>query len=148
MFRTSVVKQLTEDGLIPPSRVSPSRSHSPISDLGKSRSPGRGRLSNQPSVDDLEDTACKLQPKVEGRILQMTTEVNMVKAESCIIYLSTISGSKEIKVGEGDGHLQVDHHRGGGDVQSRFPGGKCFLYFHLIGRWFMPTFLFHIFTLL
>eukprot|EP00090_Calanus_glacialis_P005153 TRINITY_DN13964_c1_g1_i1.p1 TRINITY_DN13964_c1_g1~~TRINITY_DN13964_c1_g1_i1.p1 ORF type:complete len:276 (-),score=77.76 TRINITY_DN13964_c1_g1_i1:185-946(-) len=73
--KTSVVKQLTEDGLIPPSRVSPSRSHSPISDLGKSRSPGRGRISNQPSVDDLEDSACKLKPKVEGRILQLTPEV-------------------------------------------------------------------------
>jgi len=73
--KTSVVKQLTEDGLIPPSRVSPSRSHSPISDLGKSRSPGRGRLSNQPSVVDLEDSACRLEPKVEGRVLQLTPEV-------------------------------------------------------------------------
>ena len=35
----------------------------------------RGRLSNQPSVDDPEDSACKLQPKVEGRIMQLTTEV-------------------------------------------------------------------------
>ena len=73
--RTSVVKQLTEDGLIPPSRISPSRSHSPISDLGKSRSPGRGRLCNQPSVDELEDSSCKLMPKVEGRIVQLTPEV-------------------------------------------------------------------------
>jgi len=73
--KTSVVKQLTEDGLIPPSRVSPSRSLSPISDMGKSRSPVRGRLCNQPSVDDLEHSACKLQPKVEGRIVKLTTEV-------------------------------------------------------------------------
>jgi len=73
--KTSVVKQLTEDGLIPPSRISPSRSHSPISDLGKSRSPGRGRLCNQPSVDELEDSSCKLMPKVEGRIVQLTPEI-------------------------------------------------------------------------
>ena len=34
--KTSVVKALTEEGLIPPNRgVSPSRSHSPGSDLGK-----------------------------------------------------------------------------------------------------------------
>ena len=75
MFRTSVVKQLTEDGLIPCPRVSPSRSHSPISDLGKARSPVRGRLCNQPSVDQLEDTTCRLEPRVEGRILQLTPEV-------------------------------------------------------------------------
>jgi len=73
--KTSVVKQLTEDGLIPCPRVSPSRSHSPISDLGKARSPVRGRLCNQPSVDQLEDTTCRLEPRVEGRILQLTPEV-------------------------------------------------------------------------
>lgn len=69
------MKQLTEDGLIPVSRISPSRSHSPISEMGKSRSPGRGRVPKQPSVDDLEDFTCKLCPVVEGRIVEMTPEV-------------------------------------------------------------------------
>merc|ERR1719348_722901 len=73
--KTSVVKQLTEDGLIPVSRISPSRSHSPISEMGKSRSPARGRVSHQPSVDDLENSACKLNPSVEGRILEITPEI-------------------------------------------------------------------------
>ena len=41
--RTSVVKQLTEDGMLPAPRLSPSRSHSPISEMGKARSPARGR---------------------------------------------------------------------------------------------------------
>ena len=69
-----MVKQLTEEGLFPVSRISPSRSHSPISELGKSRSPVRGRVAN-PSVDDLEDSSCNLNPKVEGRVLEMTPEV-------------------------------------------------------------------------
>ena len=69
------MKQLTEDGLIPVSRVSPSRSHSPISEMGKSKSPSRGRQAKQPSVDDLENSAAKLNPSVEGRILEMTPEV-------------------------------------------------------------------------
>ena len=69
------MKQLTEDGLIPPSRISPSRSHSPISEMGKSRSPARGRVSGQPSVDELEEGTCKLNPKVEQRIIEMTQEV-------------------------------------------------------------------------
>ena len=43
MSRTSVVKQLTEDGMLPAPRLSPSRSHSPISEMGKARSPARGR---------------------------------------------------------------------------------------------------------
>ena len=71
-----MVKQLTEDGLIPQSRISPSRSHSPISEMGKSRSPARGRVAN-PSVDDLEDSTCKLSPKVEGRVLEMTPEARV-----------------------------------------------------------------------
>ena len=69
------MKQLTEDGLIPVSRVSPSRSHSPISEMGKSKSPCRGRQAKQPSVDDLENSAAKLNPGLEGRILQITPEV-------------------------------------------------------------------------
>ena len=73
--RSSVVKQLTEEGLFPVSRISPSRSHSPISEMGKSRSPVRGRPAN-PSVEDLEDSSCKLAPKVEGRVLEMTPEVS------------------------------------------------------------------------
>ena len=74
--RSSVVKQLTEEGLFPGSRISPSRSHSPISEMGKSRSPGRGRAAN-PSLDDLEDSSCNLNPKVEGRVLEMTPEVSL-----------------------------------------------------------------------
>merc|ERR1712106_1219894 len=67
--KTSVVKHLTEEGLIPPSRVSP-RSISP------SKSPGRvAKLAQQPSVEDLEEAACQLEPKGEGRILQLTPEV-------------------------------------------------------------------------
>lgn len=74
--KTSVVKQLTEDGLIPPTRISPSpRSRSPVAELGKSRSPVRGRLVKQPSVEELELVSCQLEPKVEGRILQLTPEV-------------------------------------------------------------------------
>ena len=70
------MKQLTEDGLIPVSRVSPSRSHSPISEIGKSKSPCRGRQAKQPSVDDLENYAAKLSPEVEARILEITPEVS------------------------------------------------------------------------
>ena len=70
------MKQLTEDGLIPVSRLSPSRSHSPISEIGKSKSPCRGRQAKQPSVDDLENSAAKLSPEVEARILQITPEVS------------------------------------------------------------------------
>ena len=69
------MKQLTEDGLIPTSRISPSRSHSPISEMGKSRSPARGRVPTQHSVNQLEDFTCKLNPVVEGRILELTPEV-------------------------------------------------------------------------
>lgn len=29
----------------------------------------------QPSVDQLEDSACQLDPRVEGRILELTDEV-------------------------------------------------------------------------
>ena len=29
----------------------------------------------QPSVDQLEDSACQLDPRVEGRILELTEEV-------------------------------------------------------------------------
>ena len=64
-----MVKQLTEEGLFPGSRISPSRSHSPISEMGKSR------VAN-PSLDDLEDSSCNLNPKVEGRVLEMTPEVS------------------------------------------------------------------------
>ena len=72
-----MVKQLTEEGLFPVSRISPSRSHSPISEMGKSRSPVRGRVAlTNPSVDELEDSSCKLNPKVEGRVLEMTPEVD------------------------------------------------------------------------
>ena len=74
-----MVKQLTEDGLIPVSRISPSRSHSPLSEMGKSRSPARGRVAQQQSVDDLEGTTCKLHPVVEGRILEMTPEVRKLE---------------------------------------------------------------------
>ena len=73
------MKQLTEDGLIPVSRVSPSRSHSPISEMGKSKSPCRGRQAMQPSVDDLENSAAKLNPGVEGRILEITPEVRDIE---------------------------------------------------------------------
>ena len=68
--RSSVVKQLTEEGLFPGSRISPSRSHSPISEMG------RGKLVNNPSLEDLEDSSCNLNPKVEGRVLEMTPEVS------------------------------------------------------------------------
>ena len=61
-------QQLTEDGLIPVSRISPSRSHSPLSEMGKSRSPARTKVS-MTSVHDLEDNTCKLNPKVEGTLL-------------------------------------------------------------------------------
>ena len=89
------MKQLTEDGLIPVSRISPSRSHSPISEMGKSRSPARGRVSHQPSVDDLENSACKLNPSVEGRILQITPEVNSENNVKCKVkkYPSEGNGS-------------------------------------------------------
>merc|ERR1712226_1353886 len=73
--KTSVVKQLESDGLLPPNRgVSPCRSHSPAtSDRGtKGRRPSRSKV---PSVDQLEAVACKLEPKVEGRIMQLTPEV-------------------------------------------------------------------------
>jgi len=73
--KTSVVKQLTEDGMLPAPRLSPSRSHSPISEMGKARSPARGRQARQPSVDQLEDSACQLDPRVEGRILELTDEI-------------------------------------------------------------------------
>ena len=68
--RSSVVKQLTEEGLFPGSRISPSRSHSPISEMG------RGKLVSNPSLEDLEDSSCNLNPKVEGRVLEMTPEVS------------------------------------------------------------------------
>jgi hypothetical protein len=44
------------------------RSRSPAADPA----PVRGRLCKQPSVDDLEMVSCQLEPKVEGRILQLT----------------------------------------------------------------------------
>jgi len=79
--KSSVVKQLTEDGLIPVSRISPSRSHSPLSEMGKSRSPARTKVS-MTSVHDLEDNTCKLNPKVEGRVIELTPEVaKRLKAE-------------------------------------------------------------------
>jgi len=73
--KTSVVKQLESDGFLPPNRgVSPCRSHSPASDRGtKGRRPSRSK--GVPSVDQLEAAACKLEPKVEGRIMQLTPEV-------------------------------------------------------------------------
>jgi 5'-nucleotidase len=74
--KTSVVKQLESDGFLPPNRgVSPCRSLSPaISERGtKGRRPSRSK--GVPSVDQLEAVACKLEPKVEGRIMQMTPEV-------------------------------------------------------------------------
>jgi hypothetical protein len=40
--------------------------------MGKSRSPVRGRLCKQPSVEELELVSCQLEPKLEGRILQLT----------------------------------------------------------------------------
>merc|ERR1719348_2904031 len=67
--KSSVVKQLTEDGLIPPCKVSP-RSQSPA------RSPGRvPKLCKAPTVTELEEASCQLEPKVEGRILQLSPEV-------------------------------------------------------------------------
>ena len=92
------MKQLTEDGLIPVSRISPSRSHSPISEMGKSRSPARGRVSHQPSVDDLENSACKLNPSVEGRILQITPEVNSENID----FPTTFKLYAMIKLGEAE----------------------------------------------
>jgi len=73
--KTSVVKQLECDGLLPPNRgVSPCGSRSPGSDRGtKGRRPSRSK--GIPSVDQLEAAACKLEPKVEGRIMQLTPEV-------------------------------------------------------------------------
>ena len=82
--RSSVVKQLTEDGLIPVSRISPSRSHSPLSEMGKSRSPARTKVS-MTSVHDLEDNTCKLNPKVEGRVIELTPEVQMTQFSRDII---------------------------------------------------------------
>jgi len=76
--KTSIVRQLTEDGYLPSSHLSipPSpRSHSPVSEVGRAKSPGRGRICQQPSVEDLEKVACQLTPGVEGRILQLTPEV-------------------------------------------------------------------------
>merc|ERR550534_92277 len=72
--KTSVVKQLECDGLLPPNRgVSPCGSRSPGSDRGtKGRRPSRSK--GIPSVDQLEAAACKLEPKVEGRIMQLTPE--------------------------------------------------------------------------
>jgi len=70
--KTSVVKQLESDGFLPPNRgVSPCRSHSPASDRG-TKAPRRSK--GIPSVDQLEAVACKLEPKVEGRINQLTPE--------------------------------------------------------------------------
>ncbi len=49
------------------------RSRSPAAgEMGKSRSPVRGRLCKQPSVEELELVSCQLEPKLEGRILQLT----------------------------------------------------------------------------
>merc|ERR1712076_341075 len=47
------------------------------SDIGKGRSPGPGksRVCAQASVELLEEASCKLEPKVEGRIVQLTPEV-------------------------------------------------------------------------
>jgi len=74
--KTSVVKALTEEGLIPPNRgISPARSHSPGSDYGKGRSPSGRCKGGVTSVEQLEAAACKLEPRVEGRILQLTPEV-------------------------------------------------------------------------
>lgn len=75
--KTSVVKQLTEEGLIPVTPGVSSRSHSPNSDVSKGRSPGpgKGRVIAQASVELLEEVSCKLEPKLEGRIVQLTPEV-------------------------------------------------------------------------
>jgi hypothetical protein len=73
--KTSVVKQLECDGLLPPNRFFLQyQDESPGSDRGtKGRRPSRSK--GIPSVDQLEAAACKLEPKVEGRIMQLTPEV-------------------------------------------------------------------------
>ena len=61
------------------------------------------------SVHDLEDNTCKLNPKVEGRVIELTPEVQMTEYHSVNIYhsnstenfISLFEGCKETEGREG-----------------------------------------------